>query len=155
MKFAYAIAGAAVLAGAASAQQANIVRSVSVNDLETFVTSEGHQVLGFGEAGDISVRAETPDGLVYFMSGTACEAGQCRGINISSRFEANETVTLEKINQANIERAATSVWLLDGTSLGVSRYVILDGGMTRANIETNLENFLSIVPGVIQAIYPE
>ena len=66
---------------------------------------------------------------------------------MSSRFEATDAVTLDKVNEANLERAAVSVWRLQD-SVGVSRYVILDGGMSEANIRINLDNFLAIVPGV-------
>lgn len=155
MKFIQTLAVAIALAGAASAQDEAIIRSVTLADLEQLASDEGHEVLGYGEAGDISVRASTPDGLVYFLSGTVCQDERCAGINMSSRFEADASVTLEKVNQANLNRAAVSVWLHNGTSLGVSRYVILDGGMTPENVRVNLENFISIVPGIVEMFYEQ
>ena len=152
MKLAYALAGAAALAGTAAAQSAQPIASVTIDDLERFATEAGHEVVAFGETTENSLRAETPNGVTYYMEATACETGACRGIVMSSRFQADETVTLEKVNQANLDRAAVSVWLLDD-SLGVSRYVILDGGMTEANIATNLDNFLAIVPGVVEFFF--
>ena len=154
MKLAYALAGVAALAGTAAAQTAETVQSVTIDDLESFVTDAGHKDLAFGETTENSLRAETPNGVPYYMEGTACEAGACRGIIMSSRFQADDTVTLEKVNQANLERAAVSVWRLED-SVGVSRYVILDGGMTKANIATNLENFLALVPGVVNFFFAE
>lgn len=155
MKFSYAlIAGLVAAAGTASAQDDALIRSVTVDDLEALAVDEGHTVLGYGEAGDISVRAETTDGVIYYLSGTACIDGGCRGVNMSARYEANDQVSLEKINEANLSRAAVSVWLL-GETLGVSRYVILDGGMTEENLKINLDNFLAIVPTVIDMFYAE
>ncbi|MCZ4298671.1 YbjN domain-containing protein [Henriciella marina] len=145
MKSIYAIAAMLAFAGAASAQAT--VQSVSLDDLERFATDAGHEVVAFGETTENSLRAETPNGLTYYMEGTACDEGACRGIIMSSRFEATDAVTLDKVNKANLERAAVSVWRLQD-SVGVSRYVILDGGMSEANIRINLDNFLAIVPGV-------
>ena len=156
MKFSYAlIAGLVAASGTASAQDEALIRSVTIDDLEQFSIDQGHTILGFGEAGEISLRAETPDGLIYYLSGTACNEGSCAGINMSARFDANENVTLEIINDANLRRAAVSVWLLNGSTLGVSRYVILDGGQTMENIEVNFDNFIAIVPTVIDMFFEE
>ena len=156
MKLAILSAAAFSVCLAASAQSSNLVTSVTEDDLTRIAEDAGHEVIGYGEAGDVFVRAQTEDGTVYYMTGTACSPeGACQGINMSARFEANDLVTFEKINDINIRRAAVSVWLMDGTTLGISRYVILDDGMTEANIHTNLDNFIAIVPGVIDMFYED
>ena len=58
-------------------------------------------------------------------------------------------MTLQKVNQSNVQRAAVNVWLMNGATLGISRYVILDGGMTEENIVFNRDNLLAIVPEVL------
>jgi hypothetical protein len=150
MRIAFALAGAAMFATTASAQAENIIRSVNIDDLEALALQAGHQVIGFGELGQISVHARTPTNIDYFITGTACEAGSCQGINFSSRYAADDTVTLDKVNQSNVQRAAVNVWLMNGTTLGISRYVILDGGMTEENVVFNRDNFLAIVPEVLE-----
>ncbi|QYJ01274.1 YbjN domain-containing protein [Thalassovita mediterranea] len=152
MKPVYAVAAMLTLAGAASAQAT--VQSVTLQDLERFATDAGHEVVAFGETTENSLRAETPNGVTYYMEGTACDDGACRGIIMSSRFQATDAVTLDKVNRANLERAAVSVWRLED-SVGVSRYVILDGGMSEANIKINLDNFLAIVPGVVEYFFEQ
>lgn len=152
MKPVYAVAAMLALAGTASAQAT--VQSVTLQDLERFATDAGHEVVAFGETTENSLRAETPNGVTYYMEGTACDDGACRGIIMSSRFQATDAVTLDKVNQANLERAAVSVWRLED-SVGVSRYVILDGGMSEANIKINLDNFLAIVPGVVEYFFEQ
>ena len=152
MKPLYAVAAMLTLAGAASAQAT--VQSVTLQDLERFATDAGHEVVAFGETTENSLRAETPNGVTYYMEGTACDDGACRGIIMSSRFQATDAVTLDKVNRANLERAAVSVWRLED-SVGVSRYVILDGGMSEANIKINLDNFLAIVPGVVEYFFEQ
>lgn len=152
MKPVYAVAAMLALAGTASAQAT--VQSVTLQDLERFATDAGHEVVAFGETTENSLRAETPNGVTYYMEGTACDDGACRGIIMSSRFQATDAVTLDKVNRANLERAAVSVWRLE-ESVGVSRYVILDGGMSEANIKINLDNFLAIVPGVVEYFFEQ
>lgn len=153
MKLISTIIAALALTGAASAQSGDLIEIVTQEDLEAFVVDQGHQVLGTGEAGAVSVRAETEDGTVYYLTGTACsDLGECQGINMSARFDVNEFVTYEKINNANIAKAAVSVWQLENT-LGISRYVILDYGVTMENIQSNFDNFLAIVPAVIDSFY--
>ena len=152
MKPVYAVAAMLALAGTASAQAT--VQSVTLQDLERFATDAGHEVVAFGETTENSLRAETPNGVTYYMEGTACDDGACRGIIMSSRFQATDAVTLDKVNRANLERAAVSVWRLE-ESVGVSRYVILDGGMSEANIKINLDNFLAIVPGVAEYFFEQ
>jgi hypothetical protein len=152
MKLVYAVAAMLALTGTASAQAT--VQSVTLQDLERFATDAGHEVVAFGETTENSLRAETPNGVTYYMEGTACDDGACRGIIMSSRFQATDAVTLDKVNRANLERAAVSVWRLE-ESVGVSRYVILDGGMSEANIKINLDNFLAIVPGVVEYFFEQ
>lgn len=154
MKVTTLAAAALAISMPAMAQDAELITSMTQEDLAAFAEAQGHEILGYGEAGDISVRAQTDDGTVYYLTGTACNEGTCTGINMSARFDANELVTLETINDANIRRAAVSVWLLDDT-LGISRYVILDGGQTMENVQVNFDNFIAIVPTVIDMFYDE
>ena len=153
MKLILSAIAALAFSASAAAQSGETISYVTEDDLTSFVEDQGHEVLGYGEAGAVSIRAETDDGLVYYLTGTACdELGECQGINMSARFDANEYVTFEKINDANVSRAAVSVWLLEG-KLGISRYVILDYGVTYQNIQSNFDNFLAIVPTVIDSFY--
>jgi len=106
----------------------------------------------------VSIRATDTEGtgLVFNLLGTACEvegyAPGCLGINMQVRYEADGNESLERINEANLMWGATSVWYsqggVDGNSptVGVSRYVILDGGITIQNIKDNLLSLLAIAP---------
>jgi hypothetical protein len=42
-----------------------VVRSVSLEDLKAIAVSEGHTITEVGGEGDVSVRATTPDGLIF------------------------------------------------------------------------------------------
>jgi hypothetical protein len=83
----------------------------------------------------------------------------CLGINMQVRYDADGQETLELINEANLMWAATSAWYddlgVDGytPTVGITRYVILDGGMTVRNIKDNLLNLLAIAPQVADYVW--
>jgi hypothetical protein len=112
-----------------------------------------------GDDGAFSVRATDTAGtqLIFNVIGTACEVegvSGCLGLNMQVRYDADGTESLERINNANLMWAPTSTWYsAEGfdpeavvPTIGISRYVILDNGVTVANIKDNLRNLLAIAP---------
>lgn len=136
------------------ADDARLVRSVTLADLEALIAAEGHEIseayINEGEDGSapIVVATDAENGWVFGAFGTACtgsgDATTCNGINFMAtwdRTDANSDPAT--INALNESRAAVSVFMSDN-SVGTSRYVILDGGQTMENIKVNLQVFLSI-----------
>lgn len=153
-----------VLAGAtASAQQRpqdlaaddRIVRAVTIDDLRALAEAEGVQVSRVGNYGPVSLDAVTSDGLRFRMIGMACIEGNtvCRGVHFNATYGASADVTAEKVNEISLKLLAVSVWEREG-QLGISRYVILDGGQQMANLKANLRNFLGAVPIVTEDVWP-
>ncbi|MCA8900027.1 MAG: YbjN domain-containing protein [Hyphomonas sp.] len=141
------------------AEDTRMVRSVTVEDIKALVVAEGHTLTGVGTYGDVSVRAKTEDGLIFHVIGSACEDNAeegCLGFMIQVHYTADEDVTLEAVNTANLTYAAVTAWLdKDSNTLGVLRYVILDGGQTMENLKVNLTNALLLAPLVRDIIWPE
>jgi hypothetical protein len=157
---------ASALAAPAFADDNRIVKSVSLKDLETILVEEGHTIMSTGDDGAVSVRATDTNGtgLIFNLLGTACGTEysvDCLGINMQVRYDADGTESLERINAANLMWGATSAWYsADGfdpeepvPTVGISRYVILDGGMTRRNVKDNLLNLLAIAPQVADYVW--
>jgi len=157
---------ASALAAPAFADDNRIVKSVSLQDLETILVEEGHTVMSKGDDGAVSVRATDTNGtgLIFNLLGTACGTEysvDCLGINMQVRYDADGTESLERINAANLMWGATSAWYsADGfdpeavvPTVGISRYVILDGGMTIRNVKDNLANLLAIAPQVADYVW--
>lgn len=139
-----------------------LVTSVKLLDLQKVVTEAGHTILGTGDEGAVSVRAQTAEGLIFNLLGTACDtqfADGCLGINMQVRYDADGYETLERINDVNLMWAATTAWYsptgIDGNTptVGITRYVILDQGVTADNIHENLVNLLSIAPQAADYIW--
>lgn len=162
------IASMAILAAAAMPALADdnaVVKTVNLQQLQTILTEEGYAINSSGDDGAVSVRATDTNGtgLIFNVLGTACDVEGydpgCLGINMQVRYDADGQETLELINEANLMWAATSAWYsaggTDGNSptVGITRYVILDGGMTIRNIKDNLVNLLAIAPQAADYIW--
>ena len=132
-----------------------IIRAVTVDDLRALAAAEGIQISRIGNYGPVSLDGITADGLRFRMIGTACIEGEtvCRGLHFNATYGASADVTAEKVNAISLKLIAVSVWERDG-QLGISRYVILDGGQQMANVKANLRNFLEAVPLVTGEIWP-
>nr|WP_321441823.1 YbjN domain-containing protein [uncultured Hyphomonas sp.] len=135
-----------------------VVRSVSLEDLKAIAVSEGHTITEVGGEGDISLRATNSDGLIFHLIGTACDteyAEGCLGMMVQVRYDSDEDVTAEKVNDANLAYAAVSTWWdKDGETLGITRYIILDGGQRMENVKINLQNALALGPLVADVVWP-
>ena len=154
--------GSALMAAPASAQDyapQRVVASVDTDDLKAIVGSLDHTLLNEGQFGDVSVGAESEDGTKYVLIGTACDVGDvagCQGVMMQVRFDPVSTITDSDLARANLNEAAVLTWrdTSDGT-IGVTRYVVLDYGVTMKNLRENVRVLLGITPLVVEAIVGE
>ena len=148
-----ALAQGDITADASLARDDRQVRSVFLEDLKAVAAAAGDTIIAV--EGN-SVTAEDVFGMVYNLDGTVCESDirpGCLGIHITVRYDGDSMVTYEKLNAANLHWTPVSVALkgkigTSDSSLIISRYVILDGGMSMANVKENLSNTLSIATSV-------
>jgi hypothetical protein len=153
MKFAPLIVALALgLAGPAAAQDFvadKVVKSVDAGDLAAVVGALGHQVLERSDGEEIVVLAENPDQIRYVLLGTACGMNGvegCQGVLMLAQFDLPPSATYESVARANLDFAALNIWVDFGEkSLGFSRYVVLDEGVTMANLRANVEVLLSLI----------
>ncbi len=153
-----ALAQGDLTADVSLARDDRTVKSVFLADIKAIVVSAGDTLSSVSEN---SVSAVTPDGLIYNIDGTVCENDirpGCLGLNINIRYDGDEMVTYAKLNTANLSWTPVSVALEGdvgkvGSDLIITRYVILDGGMTMENIKDNLTNAISIAQDVADFIW--
>jgi hypothetical protein len=155
MRIIGAVAAAAFAATPLSAQDyvaERLVKSVGQGDLLALVGSLGHQVRDEGEAGAVFVAAENADGVTYLLYGTACEVNGvsgCQGVMMQVRFDLPAATTFESLAKANLDQAAINTWAdFERRTLGFTRYLVLDHGVTMANIRENVNVMLAIVGDV-------
>ncbi len=146
-----ALSAAACLSMPAAAQTytpERIVEGVKLDDLRAIAASFGDEVISEGMAGETSLAARSADGTVYLLLGTACanQALGCQGVNMQVRLDG-EAIDHEKVNAVNMAEQALNTWFDPETgTIGFSRYVVLDHGITMANLRENVAVLLAIVP---------
>jgi hypothetical protein len=74
-----AIAGPVAPAAAEAFEAGRVVTAVSQTELAEIAASLGHAVKEIGGTGQTHIAAETPNGTVYLMFGTACDVGNVPG----------------------------------------------------------------------------
>lgn len=143
-----ALAGAAAPAAAQDYDAKRVVMAVSQADLAAIVTSLGHTIRETGKPGETYIAAESEDGIVYLVFGTACEVSGvpgCQGVMIQARYDLPTSTTLETLAKTNDAQAAISITAdFAAKSLIFTRYHVLDHGVTMANIRENVNVLLAV-----------
>jgi len=150
------------LAAPGFADDTRVMGSITMPEIRSLIEAEGFSIVKTGEDGPNSIRAVAEGGLIFNVIGTAYDTtltNGCLGLNMQVRYDADGEETLERINNANLMWPATAIWYTEvgfndgGPTVGVSRYVILDHGVTAANIKENLINLLAIAPQAADYIW--
>ena len=125
-----------------------VVSAVGIADLQQFVQQHGDTVVQTGQAGNVSVLAKAPSGLNYSLVGAACNqqgVTGCEGIFMQVKYTTTPAVTDATLSASNTRFAALKIWQDQGkTIVGVSRYVILRGGVTKQNIINNIDVLVGV-----------
>jgi hypothetical protein len=129
-----------------------IVKVVETADLVAAVNSLGDNVIE-ADIDRRAVIAMSPEGLRYVVFGTACDIEDirgCRGVMIEIRFDSSPEVTAAGVNKANMNEGAILTWLDEEEwTLAFSRYVIVDHGITMANLRENIGVLRAIIPSAM------
>ena len=120
-----------------------ILYGANMEVIKSVVESIGDNVVGtqFLEDGEPLVQGSTPEGLPYYLYGTSCsENGSCLGIEIVTAFQSpGPSFSLDLVNSLNNAYTAVSVSLGQQGKIFITRYVILDYGVAKENLELNLQ----------------
>ena len=137
----------------------SIVKTVNEADLRALVLTEGHTVDAMHPFESPSVRGKTKDGLLFVLIGTACDiegVPGCQGVMMQVRFDSDDTVTVAGINQANLKEAALSTWWdKEEKTVGFTRYVVLDDGITWLNLRQNLRVLIDVQADANKHVFPK
>lgn len=132
----------ATTAHAAARSDSTLVYSVAENDLRDLVLARGDTVDAMHPFDDPSVRGKTADGLKYLLIAVDCpDNGQtgCKSLMMQIRYTADDDVTLKGINDAAYgEAAVSSWWNQEGGTIGFTRFVYIEGGVTWGNLKQNV-----------------
>lgn len=166
MNFHTVMLSALALAAATGAQAApakiadgKLYKVVTESDLQKLVLAEGHTVDEMHPFEAPSVRGKTADGLFFVLIGTACDIGKvkgCQGAMMQVRYDDDATVTMDGVNKANMEEAAVGTWWdKEDKTVGFTRYVVMDDGVTWLNLRQNLRVLLDVQESALKYVFPE
>jgi len=161
MKFASFFAAGALALGSLAAPALaqdyvadEVKKSVITADLAAIAGSLGHQVIEQGEGDEVLIIAEDANRLKYALVGTACETNGvsgCQGVMMLAQFDLPPAATYETVAKANLQYVALNIWVdFEQKSLGFTRYVVADHGVTMANIRENV----NVLLGLVEEAYP-
>ena len=131
-----------------------LISNVQLDDLRLIVDEMGGAFLAAGknETGSPFVFARMPDGLtlgIYSVCADA-EATDCRGIEFMAAFGSGASDT--KVTEIDRAYSAVSVYKADADTVHVSRYVILDNGITWGNLIENVTVFDALCAKVAERL---
>lgn len=133
-----------------------VKQAIDFAGMKAIVGALGHTIEG-EDREKRTLRAADPAGTRYVLTGTACDiegVPGCRGIVMQVLFEATDAVTLERLAAANLNQVAVSTRFDPQSNVvSVTRYVVLDKGVTLANIAENIGVLLLLAPEVVKIIF--
>lgn len=120
-----------------------LIGNVQLDDLRLVIDELDGTFLAAGknETGAPFVFARLPDGLtlgIYSVCADA-EASDCRGVEFMAAF--GSSLSFEQVTEIDRAFSAVSVYKADADTVHVSRYVILDRGVTWGNLIENAAVF--------------
>lgn len=132
-------------AGGASAQSAKLMTDWSTGDLKPLLTDMGMTIKGEEalDNGTPLLLVTSADGFNFFAYGGDCTGSgaqaRCNGLNLEAYIDHDTVAEAEATYKATDFIAIK--YNLDEKSVRISRYIIFDGGITRDNLEANIEVF--------------
>jgi hypothetical protein len=160
MRYAFAAALLLTQTPVAQAQsKQTVLTTVSKADMRLIMTLEGHSIIEEDFFDVPSVRGKTKDGLIFQIFGSNCSgtgaAARCRNVMMQIRYDDDDRVTYEGINEANWREASVTAWWdVEGDTVGFTRFIVLDGGVTLMNLRQNLRTMFTYVPTVTKYPFP-
>lgn len=145
-----AMALALTVPGAAFAQS-GLLSDWAPSDMKAALVAAGATVTKEGtlDGGAPYIGATSKGGMKFVVYGTVCTgtAKRCKGANLSATFTLASDAEVDA-REKKIDRSAVGVRNGGDNSLEVSRYVIFDNGISRGNLEVNIEVFIDVAEEV-------
>lgn len=133
-----------------AAAQSGLLSDWGLADGKAAITAAGATVTDSGTTdGALYVSGKTSEGMKFLAYGTVCSGSplRCKGMNLSAGFTQDTDAEVNR-RVREIDRMAVGARNGGDNSLDVNRYVIFDNGISRANLQTNIEVFLNIADDI-------
>ncbi|MGE0743140.1 MAG: hypothetical protein AB7O98_17530 [Hyphomonadaceae bacterium] len=91
------------------------------------------------------------EGFRFFVDGTVCDNGRCRGARIVGYYSMPSGVSARDLMN-RLDFAVVSLGATEDNRLRVLRYMILDHGITAANFQENIDVYLQVASAIGEQI---
>lgn len=145
-----ACASAPTAGAPAKADNAGLIDRYDTPALRSIIADLGYAITDFGESssGKPMMEVDTKDGLSFRVLGENCNGeGKnqvCTGVQLSTQFGESDADLDEIMARANRTLRPAKVFRVDA-GLAYERYLIMDGGVSRENLKTEIEVFVEIL----------
>jgi len=145
------VAGSFALALSTPSAAQSLLSDWAIADVSQAITDAGATVTGSGTTSDgaLYIDGKTASGMKFLAYGTVCSGSpkRCGGLNLSVGF--TQPSAAEATRRAlEIDRIAVGSRHGGDDRLDVNRYIIFDHGITRKNLQANIEVFLLIAEDI-------
>lgn len=131
-----------------------LISNVQLDDLRLIVDEMGGGFLAAGknETGAPFVFARLPDGLTLGIYSVCVDeaAADCRGVEFMAAF--GSALSYEEVTEIDRVFSAVSIYKSDRDTVHISRYVILDRGVTWGNLIENAVVFDALCSKVAERL---
>jgi hypothetical protein len=126
----------------------SIMRELTYAVIETSVSASGKPFM----------TVEAGDGLSFRVMGESCRgegAGQvCLGVQLSTQFGEIGGVDFDAVMAAANRTLRPAKLFRVDSGLAYERYLIMDGGITRENLKTNISIYVEILQVLYGQLFP-
>lgn len=136
-------------ASAAVAQEqprTGLLTDWGLEDVRSLITERGETVTDSGvENGHLFIAGRTAAGMNFVAYGVGCSGApaRCKGLNLTTGYKLASGAEVDRaLKQINL----VAVGARNGgdNALDLNRYVVLDGGISRANLKMNIDVFFKL-----------
>lgn len=137
---------AATAAVAQDAPRTGLLTDWGLEDVRGLITERGETVTDSGvENGHLFVAGKTAAGMNFVAYGVGCAGTpvRCKGLNLTTGYRLP---TGQDVDEALKQLNLVAVGARNGgdSALDLNRYVVLDGGISRANLKMNINLFFKL-----------
>lgn len=159
MKLAVALFATMMLAAPAFADETPLVAKYDEVVLKEIVTGLGYKVVDLspGSKGQPSMTVEMPDDLAFQIQGASCDgdgkAQVCEGVQLAAVLgDAGKHDPDDLIAEINRTYRPGKLFAIS-QGLAFERYLIMDGGVSKENLSSNVETFAEMLKALWKKVH--
>lgn len=151
------LAACATTQAGGSADTGGLIDRYDPAALRSIISELGYKVGDTGESssGKPMMVIDTPEGLSFRILGESCDGeGKeqvCQGVQLSAQFAQGNADLDEVMARGNRTLRPAKLFRVDA-GLAYERYLIMDGGVSRENLKTEVEVFVEILGALLKQI---